>query len=133
MALISRFDAGLHLGESSAFGAAGTVATANVLKLDKAQAGRMRFDIKMTVAAARSSSGATDGAVFAVQGSNDNSSWTTVEETPNILTASLTANAHFSVAVPPDFAYTYIRVAAITTGTHTAGKFDATLDVYQGA
>ena len=128
MALISRFDAGLHLGESSAFGAAGTVATANVLKLDKAQAGRMRFDIKMTVAAA----GGTN-ATFVVQGSNDNSAWTTVESSPAIATASLTANAHFSVAVPPDFDYTYIRVAAVTTGTHTAGKFDAVLDVYQGA
>lgn len=133
MALISRFDAGLHLGESGAFGAAGTVATGNVLKLDKAQPGRMRFDIKMTVAATRSSSGATDGAAFAVQGSNDNSTWVTVEQTPNVLTASLTRGAHFSVAVPPEFDYTYIRVAAITTGTHTAGKFDAVLDVYQGA
>ncbi len=128
MALISRFDAGLHLGESGAFGAAGTVATANVLKLDKAQPGRMRFDIKMTVAAA----GGTN-ATFVVQGSNDNSSWATVESSPAIATASLTQNAHFSVAVPPEFNYTYIRVAAITTGTHTAGKFDAVLDVYQGA
>lgn len=128
MALISRFDAGLHLGESGAFGAAGTVATANVLKLDKAQPGRMRFDIKMTVAAA----GGTN-ATFVVQGSNDNSSWATVESSPAIATASLTKDAHFSVAVPPEFDYTYIRVAAITTGTHTAGKFDAVLDVYQGA
>ena len=127
MALISRFDAGLHLGESSAFGSAGTVATANVLKLDKAQAGRMRFNIKMTVAAA----GGTN-ATFVVQGSNDNSSWTTVESSPAVATASLTKDAQFSVAVPPDFAYTYIRVAAVTTGTHTAGKFDAVLDVYQG-
>ena len=128
MALISRFDAGLHLGESGAFGAAGTVATANVLKLDKAQPGRMRFDIKMTVAAA----GGTN-ATFVVQGSNDNSSWATVESSPAVATASLTQDAHFSVAVPPEFNYTYIRVAAITTGTHTAGKFDAVLDVYQGA
>ena len=128
MALISRFDAGLHLGESGAFGAAGTFATANVLKLDKAQPGRMRFDIKMTVAAA----GGTN-ATFVVQGSNDNSSWVTVESSPAVATASLVRNAHFSVAVPPEFDYTYIRVAAITTGTHTAGKFDAVLDVYQGA
>ena len=128
MALISRFDAGLHLGESGAFGAAGTVATANVLKLDKAQPGRMRFDIKMTVAAA----GGTN-ATFVVQGSNDNSNWNTVESSPAIVTASLVRNAHFSVAVPPEFDYTYIRVAAVTTGTHTAGKFDAVLDVYQGA
>lgn len=128
MALISRFDAGLHLGESGAFGAAGTVATANVLKLDKAQPGRMRFDIKMTVAAA----GGTN-ATFVVQGSNDNSTWVTVESSPAVATASLVRNAHFSVAVPPEFDYTYIRVAAITTGTHTAGKFDAVLDVYQGA
>ena len=128
MALISRFDAGLHLGESGAFGAAGTVATANVLKLDKAQPGRMRFDIKMTVAAA----GGTN-ATFVVQGSNDNSNWNTVESSPAIATASLVRNAHFSVAVPPEFDYTYIRVAAVTTGTHTAGKFDAVLDVYQGA
>jgi hypothetical protein len=128
MALISRFDAGLHLGESGAFGSAGTVATANVLKLDKAQPGRMRFDIYMTVAAA----GGTN-ATFVVQGSNNNSDWTTVESSPAVATASLTKNAHFSVAVPPEFAYTYIRVAAVTTGTHTAGKFDAVLDVYQGA
>ena len=128
MALISRFDAGLHLGESGAFGAAGTVATANVLKLDKAQPGRMRFDIKITVAAA----GGTN-ATFVVQGSNDNSTWVTVESSPAVATASLVRNAHFSVAVPPEFDYTYIRVAAITTGTHTAGKFDAVLDVYQGA
>lgn len=128
MALISRFDAGLHLGESGAFGAAGTVPTANVLRLKKAQAGRMRFDIQMTVAAA----GGTN-ATFVVQGSADNSNWVTVESSPAIATASLTANAHFGVAVPADFNYEYIRVAAVTTGTHTAGKFDAVLDVYQGA
>jgi len=128
MALISRFDAGLHLGESSAFGSAGTVATANVLDLGKAQPDRMRFDIHQTVAAA----GGTN-ATFVVQGSADNSSWVTVESSPAIATASLTKDAHFSVAVPPDFSYRYIRVAAVTTGTHTAGKFDAVLDVYQGA
>lgn len=126
--LISRMDAKLHFGESGAYGNAGTFASANVIKLDKAQAGRMRCEIKQTVAATAGTS-----VVFAVQGSNDNSNWVTVEESPSVLTANLTAGATFSVAVPPSFNYTYIRVVAIGTGNFTAGKFDAWLDVYQGA
>lgn len=125
--LISKYDAKLDFGESSAFGAAGTVASGNVIQLDKSQAGRMRCEIKMSVAAV----GGTN-ATFVVQGSNDNSNWTSVESSPAVATASLTAGAHFSVAVPPSFNYKYIRVAAVTTGTHTAGKFKAMLDVYQG-
>ena len=131
--LISKYDAKLDFGESSAFGAAGTVASGNVIQLDKSQAGRMRVEIKMSVAATRSSSGATDGATFVVQGSADNSNWVTVEASPAILTANLTEGARFSVAIPPSFNYKYLRVAAVTTGTHTAGKFKAFLDVYQGA
>ena len=126
--IISRMDAKLHFGESGAYGNAGTFPSANVIKLDKAQAGRMRCEIKQTVAATAGTS-----VIFAVQGSNDNSTYVTVEESPSILTASLTAGAKFSVAVPPDFNYTYMRVAAIGTGNFTAGKFDAWLDVYQGA
>lgn len=126
--LISRMDAKLHFGESGAYGNAGTYTCADVIKLDKAQAGRMRCEIKQTVAAASGTS-----VVFAVQGSNDNSTYVTVEQSPSVLTANLTAGATFSVAVPPSFNYTYIRVVAIGTGNFTAGKFDAWLDVYQGA
>lgn len=131
--LISKYDAKLDFGESGAFGAAGTVASGNVIQLENSQAARMRAEIKMSAAAVKSSSGTTDGATFVVQGSNDNSAWTTVESSPAIVTASLTEGAHFSVAIPPSFNYKYIRVAALTTGTHTAGKFKAFLDVYQGA
>jgi uncharacterized protein YjdB len=126
--LISRMDAKLHFGESGAYGNAGTFASANVIQMDKAQPGRMRVEIKQTVAATAGTS-----VVFAVQGSNDNSTYVTVEESPTVLTASLTAGAKFSVAVPPSFNYKYMRVAAIGTGNFTAGKFDAWLDVYQGA
>ena len=125
--LISRFDAKLNFGESSAFGAAGTVASANVIQMDKADPGRMAVHIKMTVAAA----GGTN-ATFAVQGSADNSNWVTVEQSAAIATSSLTKDANFTVGVPQGFNYKYMRVVAVTTGTHTAGKFDATLDVYQG-
>lgn len=125
--LISRLDAKLNFGESSAFGAAGTVASANVLQIDKADPGRMFVDFKVTVTAA----GGTN-ATFVIQGSNDNSTYVTVASSPAILTASLVKDAHFQVGVPQGFNYKYMRVAAITTGTHTAGKFDATLDTYQG-
>jgi hypothetical protein len=125
--LISRFDAKLNFGESQAFGSAGTVASANVLQMDKADPGRMAVDFHVTVAAA----GGTN-ATFVIQGSADNSNWVTVAQSGAIATASLTKDARFSVGVPQGFNYKYMRVAAVTTGTHTAGKFNATLDVYQG-
>lgn len=125
--LISRFDAGLNFGESQAFGNAGTVASANVLQIDKADPGRMAVNFKMTVTAA----GGTN-ATFVIQGSADNSNWVTVAQSGAIATASLTKDANFSVGIPQGFNYKYMRVAAVTTGTYTAGKFDATLDVYQG-
>ena len=127
--LLSKYDAKLDFGESSAFGSAGTVASGNSIKLGEGQVGRMRAEIKMSEAAV----GGTN-ATFVVQGRNlDTDSWVTVESSPTILTANLTLGAHFSVAVPPSFNYKQIRVAAVTTGTHTAGKFKAFLDVYQGA
>ena len=125
--LISFFDAKLNFGESGAFGAAGTVTSANVLQMDKADPGRMAVDFHVTVAAA----GGTN-ATFIIQGSNDNSTYVTVAQSGAIATASLVKDAHFSVGVPQGFDYKYMRVAAVTTGTHTAGKFNATLDVYQG-
>ena len=125
--LISRFDAKLNFGESQAFGNAGTVASANVLQMDKADPGRMAVNFKMTATAA----GGTN-ATFVIQGSADNSNWVTVAQSGAIATASLTKDANFSVGIPQGFNYKYMRVAAVTTGTHTAGKFDATLDVYQG-
>lgn len=127
MALINRFDAKLQFGESGAFGAAGTVTSANVIQMDKADPGRFFVDVQMTVAAA----GGTN-ATFAIQGSNDNSTYVTVAQSAAIATASLTANAHFDIGVPDDFNYKYMRVVAVTTGTHTAGKFNATLDTYKG-
>lgn len=127
--LYSKYDAKLDFGESSAFGNAGTVASGNVIKVDKGQVGRMRVEIKMSVAAA----GGTN-ATFVVQGRNlDTDNWTDVESTPAITTANLGLGKHFSVAIPPSFNFKQLRVAAVTTGTHTAGKFKAFLDVYQGA
>lgn len=127
--LLSKYDAKHDFGESSAFGSAGTVASGNSIKLGNGQVGRMRVEIKMSVAAV----GGTN-ATFVVQGRNaDTDSWTTVESSPAIATANLTLGAHFSVAIPPSFNYKQIQVAAVTTGTHTAGKFKAFLDVYQGA
>lgn len=125
--LISRFDAKLNFGESGAFGAAGTVASANVIQMDKADPGRMAVNFKMTVAAA----GGTN-ATFVIQGSSDNSNWVTVAQSGAIAEASLVKDANFSVGIPQGFNYKYMRAAAVTTGTHTAGKFDATIDVYQG-
>ena len=128
MALISRFDEKLHFGESQAFGSAGTVTSANVLQMDKADPGRMAVNFKMTATA----TGGTN-ATFVIQGSADNSTYVTVAQSGVIATASLTKDANFTVGVPQGFNYKYMRVAAVTTGTHTAGKFDAVLDVYQGA
>lgn len=125
--LISWYDAKLNFGESTAFGNAGTVASANVLHINKADPGRMAVNFKMTVAAA----GGTN-ATFAVQGSADNSTWVTVAQSAAIADASLTKNANFKVGIPDGFNYKYMRAVAVTTGTHTAGKFDATIDVYQG-
>ena len=95
--------------------------------MDKADPGRMAVDFHVTVTAA----GGTN-ATFVIQGSADNSNWVTVAQSGAIAEASLTKDAHFSVGVPQGFNYKYMRVAAVTTGTHTAGKFNATLDVYQG-
>ena len=129
MGIIARMDAKLHFGETSAFGNAGVYASANVIKFDKAQPGRMRVDIKQTVAAASGTS-----VVFSIQGNDDNgSTWYDVAVTKSILTASLTAGARFSLQVPPDWNYKYMRVVATGTGNFTAGKFDAWLDTYQGA
>lgn len=125
--LISFFDAKLNFGESQAFGSAGTVASANVLQMDKADPGRMAVDFHVTAAAA----GGTN-ATFVIQGSNDNSNWATVAQSAVIAEASLTKDAHFSVGIPQGFNYKYMRTAAVTTGTHTAGKFNSTIDVYQG-
>ena len=128
--LISWYDAKLNFGESTAFGAAGTVTGANVLHIDKADPGRMAVNFKMTVAAAKSSESGT--VTFKIQGSNNNTNWDDVALSPAIATASLTKGANFKVGIPDGFNYKYMRVAAVTTGTHTAGKFDATIDVYQG-
>jgi hypothetical protein len=125
--LISFFDAKLNFGESQAFGSAGTVTSANVLQMDKADPGRMAVDFHVTVTAA----GGTN-ATFVIQGSNDNSTWVTVAQSAVIAEASLVKNAHFSVGIPQGFNYKYMRTAAVTTGTHTAGKFNSTIDVYQG-
>ena len=125
--LISRFDAGLYLGTAEPTSAA-TLAFSNVLKLDKAQAGRMRVNFIVETAL----TGGTN-CTFVVQGSNDNSTYVTVESSPAIATASLTKDANFDVGIPQDFNYKYLRVAVTSTGTYTAGKISATLDVYQGA
>lgn len=127
--LYSKYDAKLDFGESSAFGSAGTVASGNSIKLDKAQAGRMRVEIEISAAAV----GGTN-ATFSVDGRNaDTDSWTSVATAPVITTANMTLGKRLSIGIPPDFNYKQIRVSAVTTGTHTAGKFKAWLDVYQGA
>jgi hypothetical protein len=124
---ISRFDAALYLGTAEPTSAA-TLALGNVLKLDKAQAGRMRVNFIVETALA----GGTN-CTFLVQGSNDNSNWATVESSPAVATASLVKDANFDVGVPQNFNYKYLRAAVTTTGTYTAGKISAALDVYQGA
>lgn len=125
--LISRYDAKLSFGAASPTSAA-TLAMADVIKLDKAQAGRLAVNFIVETALV----GGTNCTLL-VQGSNDNSSWTTVESSPAIATASLTKDANFTVGVPQDFNYAYIRAAVTSTGTYTAGKISAALDVYQGA
>ncbi|MBO6101010.1 MAG: hypothetical protein J6P07_06750 [Spirochaetaceae bacterium] len=125
--LISRYDAKLSFGSATPT-SADTYPLSNVIDLGKGQAGRkvVNFIVETTFA------GGTN-ATLVVQGSADNSVWATVESSPAIATASLVKDANFTVAIPQDFDKKYLRVAAITTGTHTAGKISATLDVYEGA
>ena len=125
--LISRFDAKLSFGSATPT-SADTYPMADVIDLKAGQAGRkvVNFIVDTTFA------GGTN-ATLVVQGSTDNSTWVTVESSPAILTAKLVKDANFTVAVPQDFNYKYIRAAAVTTGTFTAGKISAALDVYEGA
>lgn len=125
--LISRYDAKLSFGSATPT-SADTYPLGNVIDLGKGQAGRMAVNFIVETAFA----GGTN-ATLVVQGSADNSTWATVESSPAIATASLVKDANFTVGVPQNFDKRYIRVAAITTGTYTAGKISAALDVYQGA
>lgn len=124
---ISRLDKKLSFGEASPTSAA-TLALADVIDLKKAQVGRMAVNFIVETAAA----GGTN-MTFIVQGSANNSDWTTVASSATIATASLTKDANFKVGIPEDFNYRYIRAAVTSTGTYTAGKVSAAIDVYQGA
>ena len=122
---ISRLDKKLSFGEASPTSAA-TLALADVIDLKKAQVGRMAVNFIVETALA----GGTN-CTFIVQGSADNSTWVTVASSATIATANLVKDANFSVGIPQEFRY--IRAAVTSTGTYTAGKVSAALDVYQGA
>ena len=124
---ISRLDKKLSFGEASPTSAA-TLALADVIDLKKAQVGRMAVNFIVETALV----GGTN-CTFIVQGSTDNSNWVTVASSATIATANLVKDANFSVGIPQEFNYRYIRAAVISTGTYTAGKVSAALDVYQGA
>lgn len=124
---ISRLDKKLSFGEASPTSAA-TLALADVIDLKKAQVGRMAVNFIVETAAV----GGTNY-TFVVQGSADNSTWVTVASSGAIATADLKKDANFAVGIPQEFDYRYIRAAVTSTGTYTAGKVSAALDVYQGA
>ena len=124
---ISRLDKALSFGEASPTSAT-TLALADVIDLKKAQVGRMAVNFIVETAAV----GGTNYTLV-VQGSDNNSSWTTVASSEAIATASLVKDANFKVFIPENFNYRYIRAAVTSTGTYTAGKISAALDVYQGA
>ena len=125
--LISRLDKKLSFGEASPTSAA-TLALADVIDLKKAQVGRMAVNFIVETALA----GGTN-CTFIVQGSSDNSNWATVASSATIATANLTKDTNVKVGIPEDFNYRYIRAAVTSTGTYTAGKVSAAIDVYQGA
>lgn len=124
---ISRLDKKLSFGEASPTSAT-TLALADVIDLKKAQVGRMAVNFIVETALASGTN-----CTFIVQGSTDNSTWVTVASSATIATASLVKDANFSVGIPQEFDYRYIRAAVTSTGTYTAGKVSAALDVYQGA
>lgn len=124
--LISRFDAGLYFGTADVR-SAGTTALSNVLEIGKADPSRMNVEIHVATAGA----GGTN-MQFVVQGSDDNSTYATVAESPVIATASLVKDAHFQIGIPQGFKNKYMRVAVVSTGTFTAGTVEASLDVYTG-
>ena len=78
--LISRFDAGLYFGTADVR-SAGTTALSNVLEIGKADPSRMNVEIHVATAGA----GGTN-MQFVVQGSDDNSTYATVAESPVIAT-----------------------------------------------
>ena len=123
---IAKLDAALSFGAVT-LGNAGTVACADVLKIEKADPSRMAVNFIVENAAVGGTS-----VQLLVQGSDDNSTYVTVAESPVILEAKLTANANFDVHIPQDWKYKYMRAAVTGVGTHTAGKIRAALDVYQG-
>ena len=124
---IAKLDKALSFGAVT-LGSAGTDPCADVLKIGKADPARMAVNFIVETAAAGGTS-----VTLLVQGSNDNSNWTTVAQSPVIAEASLVANANFDVHIPQSWNYTYMRAAVTGVGTHTAGKIRAAMDVYQGA
>lgn len=122
----SRFDAALNFG-SVTLGSAGTDALGNVLNIDKADPSYRAVNFIVETAAAGGTS-----VQLLVQGSNDNSTYVTVAESPVILEAKLTKDANFDVHIPQNWNYKYMRAAVTGVGTHTAGKISACMDVYPG-
>lgn len=125
---LSRLDKKLSFGEASPTSAT-TLAFADIIDLKNAQVDRMAVNFIVETALV----GGTN-CTLEVQGSaNGSSSWVTVAASGAIATASLTKDANFTVGIPQNFGYRYIRAAVTSTGTYTAGKLSAALDVYQGA
>lgn len=122
----SRFDAALNFGAVT-LGAAGTTACANVLQIDKADPSYRAVNFIVETAAVGGTS-----VQLLIQGSNDNSTYVTVAESPVILEAKLVKDANFDVHIPQDWNYKYMRAAVTGAGTHTAGKITACMDVYPG-
>lgn len=122
--MIAKYDAALDFGEAAL---ASATACPDVLYLDKGQPDRMAVNAIVT----EDATGGTS-IVINVAGSDDNSSYTVVSSSKSIALAALKAGANVSVPIPQGWNYKYMKVTITKTGTFTAGKITAALDVYQG-
>lgn len=131
--IINKADAALDFG-SVTLGAAGTVAFANVLDLDKTKADGCSVDIICTELPV----GGTN-VTMKLQGAADptiaSPVWNDILISPTVVTADIevsTSKRFMSLPVPRENGYRGLRVAVVSTGTYTAGKFSAALDTYKG-
>lgn len=131
--IINKADASLDFG-SVTLGAAGTIAFENVIDLGKTRADGCSVDIICTELPA----GGTN-VTMKLQGSEDPSVsspvWADILISPTVVTADIkvsTSKRFMSLPVPRENGYRGLRVAVVSTGTYTAGKFSAALDTYKG-
>lgn len=121
--MIAKYDAALNFGEAALTASA----CPDVLDLDKGQPDRMAVNVIVTADAVGGTS-----VVFNVEGSKDNSTYTVVSSSKAVAVADLKVGTNVSVPIPQGWDYKYMKVTFTKSGSFTAGKVKAAIDVYQG-